>query len=759
MASLPSPIYTLRRLLGATLCTGATLLTPALAQAQARAGHAQEGLCKPVHEALDADGTHAYEPDMVSSRHVELAGRCVSVGDRLGLPSLVYTLIYTKQLGEARRELEQADRRNVDLAALKRMECLLLRHEAKPQQAIAPCEESLRLDPGLALSYVTLANAHEESGDMDKALQVARQGATEHPANYLVWSALYAKMVASKRYTAKDYLPVLQRRHAIYAQRPGDVVQLMQALRDVRPAQAQEAIDIASRLLAAGRQSLYADADYANVHRQRGLAYELLNNTSAALVDFDEAIRLDPRSAKHRVERGTTLAHMGRDKSEQALADLLKAVELDPKHAFAHRYLGHVYMAMGKMPEARAALNTSLALNDKDGETWALSGEHHLRQDNFQQASVDLQRAVDLVPGDARSWHNLGIAYHEVGQYRKALPYLSRALEHNPKQSASWFWRARTYSSLNMDKEAVADYTSLIEVNPGYLWAYRNRADLRMMRGDFAGAHADFTKTADTRPKELAMDWFMWALSGQEMGKPAAELLARLHRDAPITDASAQWAMVLLLLRQGKLEEAAAIHDAALDNLATYRYSGIAVDLVVRAVRRAAVSEEVDERYRNWAPPPFNCSTPALVSLRSQDDFDRYNRQIDALEACKTAWGKALAMGNVKAMMGADFHRVSPETLRSMEQKMERAWREAKARLASFHEESTRFEEAEAQHRKDVAAAQVRQRQEASDRRDRDRMVSTLAKGVQEMARTMATMQPMRSSPSWAPIYVRPGAR
>lgn len=726
--------------MGASLILGLAALWLPVSHAHAQSAR-QEGLCQPVHEALDLDGTHSYDTASITSRHVELARGCVARGDRLGVPSLGFMLIWTGQLNAARQLVDSADRRNVDAAAFKRLECLVLRNEKKPQAAVQACEESLRLDPGLAMTYVTLANAQEETGNLDATIETLRKGSAAHPGNYMVCSALYEKLRFGKQLPANDFLPVLRRCHAIAPQLPEVVAELTWALQAARPSRLQESIEVASRLLAGERKPFYPPARYAETHYQRGHAHKYLKNMPAALADFTEAIRLGSQSERlkdYLTDRGGAYVDMGPDKADLALADLRKAVEIDPKHALAHRNLGELHMNQRNLLDARIAFDVSLALNDKDGEAWSLSGRNHLRMNNFQQAATHLQRAVQLLPGHSGAWHNLGIAYHNMGQYREALPYLTRALEQDSQNNATLFWRARTHSSLGMNREAEADYTSLIAVNPGYLWAYRNRADLRMQRADYAGAHADFTKTADTHPRELAMDWFFWAWSGLESGQPADQLLQRVEREAPGNDASALWARVLLLAQQKQSAAASDLHDGALDTLATYRYSSSASKMVVRILLRdmysaaadeLVASEEAEERYRNWNPPRFNCPFPSFNLSTAE-----VNRRLQQSSRCVRAWKEAMKHGDVRALLGSDFDRISPHTLRIVEQKVERAWEDAQREIEGNHEELAR----------------------ENSRRRTEKVVDA---AVETMNRAVRNIQPVRRTAPARPVYVLPGMR
>ena len=61
-----------------------------------------------------------------------------------------------------------------------------------------------------------------------------------------------------------------------------------------------------------------------------------------AIVNFNQAIRLDPNNAKYYYNRG--IAHGNLDQNQQALEDFDTAIRLNPNYAEAYSNRGFVYM-------------------------------------------------------------------------------------------------------------------------------------------------------------------------------------------------------------------------------------------------------------------------------------------------------------------------------------------------------------------------------------------------------------------------------
>lgn len=92
---------------------------------------------------------------------------------------------------------------------------------------------------------------------------------------------------------------------------------------------ARDPSEVYPAALQAAEIALRLDPDLAEAHATRGhIRLNFLHDWHGSLVDFDEAVRHDPRYATARVWRGFWLTFTGR--TDEGLAELAMAVELDP---------------------------------------------------------------------------------------------------------------------------------------------------------------------------------------------------------------------------------------------------------------------------------------------------------------------------------------------------------------------------------------------------------------------------------------------
>lgn len=149
-----------------------------------------------------------------------------------------------------------------------------------------------------------------------------------------------------------------------------------------------------------------------------------------AVIQFDEAIRLDARDAASRLDRGRIHAQLGR--ILRAEADFKAALLIDPNLAEAHEALGQLYLGQRVWELAEFRLQKAVALRPKEPAfRAALAGLYRQRR-RFDEALAQYQAAVALAPQDARLWADLGLAFQASARNAESLDAFRRALALEP---------------------------------------------------------------------------------------------------------------------------------------------------------------------------------------------------------------------------------------------------------------------------------------------------------------------------------------
>jgi spermidine synthase len=152
-----------------------------------------------------------------------------------------------------------------------------------------------------------------------------------------------------------------------------------------------------------------------------------------ALIQFDEALRLDPRHAESLLQRGRI--HLRMNAVLKAEADFRAALRLDPRLVEAHEALAQLYQAQKMWDLAEEHLQKGVVLRPKDAAHLARLADLYRERGRFSQAILQYRAAIALAPQNTRLWAGLGMAYQGAGRPSEALEALRQALSRDPDNS------------------------------------------------------------------------------------------------------------------------------------------------------------------------------------------------------------------------------------------------------------------------------------------------------------------------------------
>lgn len=169
-----------------------------------------------------------------------------------------------------------------------------------------------------------------------------------------------------------------------------------------------------------------------------------------AIVQLDEAIKLDPNCSEFYFRRGDCFLEL--DKLNEAYTDFTKAIELEPMHYPAYKRRGRLNYERGKLEDAlkdyeRAEKATSNRI--EKAEIVKLKAKMHSYMKKYDLAIQDLTESIAL----DRTAHAImlrGNQYYSMKQYKKAIDDYSEAMKFNsPKlQDRLFTMRADAYEKI-----------------------------------------------------------------------------------------------------------------------------------------------------------------------------------------------------------------------------------------------------------------------------------------------------------------------
>src|SRR5262249_31020780 len=190
----------------------------------------------------------------------------------------------------------------------------------------------------------------------------------------------------------------------------------------------------------------------------RGVMYAGKEDFDRAIGDYNEVIRLDPKSARAFGNRG--LAYANKRDLTRAIADYEAAIRLDPNFTLARQGLEQARAALAARgpappptPDVAAADRTACA---------KASGE---------EAIVACGRLIaapaSLSPAELeKAYRSRGVAYRNKGDFDRAVADFNAALQLDPRDADALTDRGVAYARKRDFDRAFGDYDDAIRLNP-----------------------------------------------------------------------------------------------------------------------------------------------------------------------------------------------------------------------------------------------------------------------------------------------------
>jgi len=241
---------------------------------------------------------------------------------------------------------------------------------------------------------------------------------------------------------------------------------------------------------------------------QKAIDAEKKGDYSAAIVDYNQAIQLDPKKAELYFNRASAYSARANNNDDvadynRAIADYSRAIQLDPTVTQSYVGRGCAYGAAGDDSRALADFNEAIQLDPKDGKAYYNRGLAYAVKDDMTQALADFNQAIQLDPNDADAYNNRGRCYGRKGDYDKALADFSQALRLNPMDAKTYYNRGGVDEAMGDFDKALTDFNRGLRLDSLDASAYVLRARAYKAKGDYARAVADCRHAVELDPQNV----------------------------------------------------------------------------------------------------------------------------------------------------------------------------------------------------------------------------------------------------------------
>lgn len=204
-----------------------------------------------------------------------------------------------------------------------------------------------------------------------------------------------------------------------------------------------------------------------------GLARNMLANkdTTNAMKEIDEALRLNAKSFNAYAMKADILANRGKESFPDAISAIDSALRLHPRAAGL--YINRAYMKY--------------------------------QLDDYFGAMSDYDHAITLEPYNKTALFNRGLLNSEVNANDRALEDFDRVINLDPNDLRARYCRSFIYANKHQYDDAIADISYVIRAYPDFPTGYFIRSDFYRQAGKLSSAQKD-QSTAQRLNRQLRPD-------------------------------------------------------------------------------------------------------------------------------------------------------------------------------------------------------------------------------------------------------------
>jgi tetratricopeptide (TPR) repeat protein len=282
-----------------------------------------------------------------------------------------------------------------------------------------------------------------------------------------------------------------------------------------------------------------ADFIEASIYSDRGVAKWRLNQTKAAIDDFNQSIQLSSENGAVYNNRGNALMDLGHP--DEAVKDFDRAIALSPNYGVAYNNRGNAQVALGQYPLAFQDFRKAVELMPRSAVPFNGRGKAHAALKRYHAAVRDLSRAISINPKYVAAYQHRADAYFALGMYREAIADATQALTLEPEapNSEVLLLRGRAHAADKKLNPALEDLNKVIELKPELVDAYVERGIVFTQARRFDDAIGDLNRAIELDPSN-AKAYAMRATARFQTGGAAgadATVNAEIN-DAALNDAN-----------------------------------------------------------------------------------------------------------------------------------------------------------------------------------------------------------------------------
>ena len=227
--------------------------------------------------------------------------------------------------------------------------------------------------------------------------------------------------------------------------------------------------------------------DFAEVHMNLGLVYQLQDRLADAMAEFHRALKIKPGLAGANFFVGVDYCKLG--EGVKAIPYLKSALKAEPNRADTWLWLATAQEIAGQWQAEVVTLHRALELRPADVDVLYLMGSAYERL-----GKQEVARLEKVAPGSSRSEQLLAESYGSSNEWPSAVLHFQNALAASPNRPGLLTELGEVLLHAGRVNQAVREFDEELRLNPGNLRALVRRGEARLIQGNVDVALQDWEK-------------------------------------------------------------------------------------------------------------------------------------------------------------------------------------------------------------------------------------------------------------------------
>lgn len=257
--------------------------------------------------------------------------------------------------------------------------------------------------------------------------------------------------------------------------------------------------------------------DFAEVHMNLGLIYQMESRVSEAVGEFQHALKIKPNLAGANFFLGVDLCRLG--ESAKAIPYLKSAVKAQPARPEIRSWLATAQEMAGQYEAEIATLKQALKLQPQDADLLYLLGRA------YEQLGKEQVMALHKsAPQSARSEQLLGESYATSSQWPLAVLHFQNALAAAPRLPGVHAELGEVFLQAGKLQAANEQFEEELRLHPNDLRARVRRGEVELIRGEEKAGLQDWEQALAMDPVQVEQ---VLDIRGTSFGEAAPDQLPR----------------------------------------------------------------------------------------------------------------------------------------------------------------------------------------------------------------------------------------